>query len=167
MINTDPAGKARYAAARVVWQGDVHQVDLAILHASLPVNGAFEWAKAFKPGDTVLGFGVSYANVTNVKSLNIGFCAGKLLGSSPLKRAHPAAELILCDGPWHPGDSGGPIISVDGRLLGITVGGQGALLVGDTLFRIPNEKIKIGALRPDLNWLRQVIEADATQHHIH
>jgi hypothetical protein len=56
------------------------------------------------------------------------------------------AGAIVLESPCLPGDSGGPVVSLGGRLLAITVGGVGTQ--------------GTCAVAPDWGWIRELIEAD-------
>src|SRR5580658_2089603 len=60
--------------------------------------------------------------------------------------------------PLHPGDSGGPVVSTDGGLGGINAD---AVIGRPRWLSFSVETLSSAAERPDLEWLRQLIEQDA------
>lgn len=151
------SGKLRVERARVVWRGDASrkEPDIAILHVSHPVDHVFSWAHDLKVGDTVLGVGPSYE-----KSLHMGAqCfAGRTSKLTAKTQTEPHHIVISHTGPGRLGDSWGPLLSSDGRLLGINV------RVG-LEYSIPRLSFEqwTYAIQPDLVWLADVIDRDFTK----
>jgi len=161
--NLDKDGKIQFARARVVWLGDEDSVDLAILQVLLPVARVFKWATEFKPGDPVLGAGPDY-DLSKFTGFSTDSFAGSIVKLSPLNGATPPTEIIFHSVPNHPGDSGGPLVTAAGRLVGIFVGWDGAFDLNGVAVHVPLAALRAKGLRPDLDWLRRTIEADAAAH---
>lgn len=152
--NSDITFESR--TCRIVWRGNEqnNEPDLAILRISSTIEWAFEWAADFKRDDVVLGMGPNYVTKKELE-VDLGCFAGKILKVAPVENGKPKYTQIWHDAPMHPGDSGGPITTLDGRLLGIN-DTYSAMLLLPTLKLAPYTS----AIRPDLAWLRQMIEAD-------
>lgn len=116
------AGGARVHSerAQVVWRGEVDQggPDLALLRVRRPSDAVFVWSAAPAPGTPAF-----------------------VLGSQPHEAPGPPAALLPLsdrlsrvraesfreggwriehDAPLQPGDSGGPVVDGDGRLIAVT-----------------------------------------------
>lgn len=138
--------------ARLVWRGARPEgdTDLAIIHAPGLVSNPLQWCALAEArgGREVLSAGVG---VNTRGRLAAGTIVGGPTGTdeAPPGRAH----VFKVDSPLVPGDSGGPAIIDDGRLLGINATVEVELLAG---------KGRGGAevLRPDPAFLEQVIAAD-------
>jgi S1-C subfamily serine protease len=156
---------------RVVWRGDSskREPDLAVLCVDAPLTYAFEWAPDVREGGMVLGAGPNYGDRPADQSYNFelaGF-AGKVIQTSALGEINPAgptsprAQLIFHSAPAHPGDSGGPLTNDKGQLLGINAHGApyGFLVANRYYAGVPLTRYA-DACRPDLAWLRQLINKD-------
>jgi S1-C subfamily serine protease len=140
---------AQIVNVRLVWAGPANSsCDLAILKADINSNPAFVIAEDqdIKAGADVVTAGAN------------GLAGGMLLNSS-LKAGDPASgtpavQSIFHSAPLAEGDSGGPLATRDGKLIGVEVLAR-AVLIGDS---------QGVALRPDLNWMRQMIEKDRAAH---
>jgi hypothetical protein len=151
-------GKMQVQRARLVWRGDAakKQPDLAILQVSLPLQQVFEWATEFTNGNSILAVGLS---LDKPRVLKTQCMAGKILNLSEGPQARPPHYTVVShDAPLRHGDSGGPLMSTDGHLLGINVGAE----LGFRWRRLSVEPLYADAHRPDLEWLRQIIEQDVT-----
>ena len=153
----NPEKKPHVERARVVWQGNAGQgePDLAILHVTQRLAPTAEWSTDFKRGDAVLAAGLNYEEAFH---FDAGCIAGELTKTERRTRATPAYDHIYHQAPLHGGDSGGPLITTAGRLIGINTG-SGAARLG------PFKWIVARAERPDLPWLRRLIDEDFAQWH--
>jgi S1-C subfamily serine protease len=144
-------GIARLEKTTVVWQGDDRkkEPDLAVLRVSQTIESVFEWSHVFQPKDAGLAAGLDYDQPLN---FDMGCVAGKITRINR-PSAVPGHEDIYHDAPLHGGDSGGPLTSRDGRLIGINVA-AGSLRIWPFLL-----KVSI-AQRPNLAWLQTMIDAD-------
>jgi S1-C subfamily serine protease len=133
--------------ARVVWQppesaGD--NCDLAVLKLDTHLPGAFVIAgdSDVAVGDPVVTSGAN------------GAAGGKLLRvtiNDPDSALNlPFTFTLVHDVPLAHGDSGGPLTTLDGKLIGVEVFVRG-VYIG------PREGV---ALRPDTEWLAQIIRKD-------
>lgn len=154
VILPDPQRHRREAVGRVVWNGwDANPpVDLAIVHAELSSN-ALDWSPlsdAIGGGEILAsGFGAAAAGsgATDLR------CAGGEVTGAPIADTEAAPERALALQlivPLLPGDSGGPIVDRDCRLVGIS-----------TDVEMSDEGAsRAEALRPDPRWIADVIAAD-------
>ncbi len=135
---------------QVVWRGDVakNQPDLAILYVGIPLTEIFEWAPEPKNGGLVFAVGPIYDK--NMTTVSYSYAAGRLQDFSRQSKLVPPTTRFDHSAPIHGGDSGGPLATMDGRLLGINTEVFLAFL-GWHYGR---------AIRPDLDWLRQIIDED-------
>jgi Trypsin-like peptidase domain len=163
------SGTSQPFRARIVWRGDDSkgEPDLAILHASVPLQNEFlllhasvplqhefAWATDFAPGTSGVAVGVS-ADKPHVLSMQC--MAGRIVAlrdeSSP---AGTRYSLVSHDVPLRHGDSGGPLADMNGRLLGINVAGY----LGIKWKKLSVEPLCWYAHRPDPAWLRRMIDRD-------
>ncbi len=147
-------------AARVVWCGDISEKepDLAVLQVSLPLQSVFDWEPAVTNGANVVAVGVS---PVPHRPMQVQCMAGKILRLA--RGPEPVIPRYICmthDAPLHHGDSGGPLASLDGRLVGI----NRSVHVEFQWQRFAMEPVSGEAQRPDLEWLRQLIRQDVTLH---
>jgi len=134
------------AEAVVVWRGDVHEppVDLALLYSEkLPGRGLdLSPRPALDLALLVAGHPDGLQGLT--------LAAGRVLSVEPPDDGAKAVESVLeTSVPCREGDSGGPAVDPEGRLVAIAVSGRHRLLGGWTT----------RALRPDAAWLVRTIEA--------
>lgn len=143
-------GRIQIARSRIVWRGDTskREPDLAILHIPNRLESVYEWAPPPTTGPIAFSAGLhSDDGVYRLSS-----AAGKITYISRPSRRIPSATTIYHEAPLQRGNSGGPLITSDGRLLGINTQIQLSIL----------QLRPLGlARRPDLEWIRQIINADA------
>jgi S1-C subfamily serine protease len=144
--------------AQVVWRGDESkkQPDLALLRVPLPLQDVFEWTAAFTNGERIVAAGINVLSNSVIKSQCM---AGKILKlDTHSETVVPHYIGISHDAPLRAGDSGGPLVSTDGRLVGINAD---AVIGRPRWLSFSVETLSGDAERPDLDWLRQLIEQDA------
>jgi S1-C subfamily serine protease len=150
--------KVRVEPARLVWRGDKKEgwVDLAILCVSIPITQTFEWAAELTNGSPVMDLGWSID--AQSRELKPQYMAGRVLKvSEELSQDSLDYTVVTHSSPLRPGDSGGPLVMPDGRLLGLNV----SVHVDFQWSHLSREFDYSVAHRPDLAWLRKVIDADA------
>jgi serine protease Do len=112
--------------------------DLALLTIDPEgLDGSAEWgdSKALEAGDWVLAVGQAYGFEKSV-SAGIVSGLGRTLGVG-------ASDLIQTDAALHPGSSGGPLVDLDGRVVGICVAVRGPAIGGGGMgFAIPSERAR-------------------------
>jgi len=148
------AGKLQLLRARVVWSGWAAKrgPDLAVVKVASPLDEVFDWTAEDTNGNRVVAVGAS--SNPHSPMLKRVCLAGKILWISGGDWGLPPAVTIIAhDAPLHRGDSGGPLASPEGRLLGIDVSVEPEL----KWRRLTQAR----ALRPDLEWLRRIIDQDA------
>ena len=151
----------QHQSARLVWLGynAPGSPDLALVHIDASLPATFAWSLEHRTGDAVFGGGLNYAK-KGLPRFDIGFVAGKLLtiptaAPTPEQTVSFTSDLLL-----HEGDSGGPLVDAHGRLLGI----NGVVTFGlARALGLPG-KLTCYAVRPDTDWLRQLIEKDLAAH---
>ena len=141
--------------ARVVWKGDHGHndlPDLALLHADVRPKGHFPFERGELPpvGDRIITGG--YGGLTPDQS------GGKMLIHGIWRKWDNDARwrAFVHDAALHPGDSGGPVTSRDGELVGI----NSQLFGGLRWPRGRLENYRARALQPDPEWLSRLIAAD-------
>lgn len=148
-------GRVQMKPSRIVWQGQRSrgEPDLALLHVPVSMDRYFEWASRFENKEEVLAAGIGLDNPHNLKMQ----CeAGKLLRFSEKAAPVPSITRLFHDVPLRFGDSGGPLTNTSGRLLGINV-----TIEGDYhLLKFAYVGRSSTAIRPDLDWLKRMIEQD-------
>jgi serine protease Do len=105
--------------ARVV--GTDARTDLALLEADRPVFTAAELGSSadLRVGDTVLAIGNPYGLGHTLAVGIVGSPDRRLTGAGP---AAPQVAFLQLTIPLNPGNSGGPVFSPDGRVVGVLAG---------------------------------------------
>ena len=150
-------GKSQVERARIVWRGDKkkEEPDLAVLCVSQPIGSTFQWAANFTNGSPVVHVGLRVDD--HARHLQPQCMAGRVLKVSEALSADSLDYTVVShSSPLRPGDSGGPLVLSDGRLLGINVMVRPDFQWSHLSFEQHSE-----AHRPDLLWLRKIIDADA------
>jgi len=150
--------------ARVVFKGDPSSSisDFAVLHVPGKLDYILNWATDFGPGDTIISCGVNRQGVTGLPEaptiqVNVEPNSGRI--EKTVKQTLDGIEYqtVLHSSPLSHGNSGGPMIDQEGRLIGINIEGAAAF----PAFH-PKHRFAI-AVRPDLKWLKRLIEQDAAR----
>jgi len=152
-------GHEQARPVRVVWRGDEskNEPDLALLQAPFPLQDVFEWTPGFTNREPIVATGL---DVFPNHVIKFQFMGGKIFGQDPGSvTVLPHYIFISHDAPLHPGDSGGPLATTDGRLVGINCDGVVPHL---KLLPFVTKTPYSEAQRPDLEWLKQLIQQDAT-----
>jgi S1-C subfamily serine protease len=138
---------------RVVWIGRAGDplLDLALLKVDAPFLASFTWADdaSLQPHTPVALAGI---DLTDYR-LRFSYAAGQLTDPDydrPPHRSHaPPIRALAHSAPLRRGDSGGPLLTPDGRLAAINVAVRYGL---GPQFSV--------SLRPDPAWLDHLIAAD-------
>jgi S1-C subfamily serine protease len=157
LIRAEPGAPARARRARVVWQGNrkAGGPDLAIIHIPETLGYVFGWADDVAENEPVMAVGLDRRTPTVLKG-------PAWLGGKILEIGHPEGDAgnptVLHDVPLQRGDSGGPLLDEEARLIGINVEGR----AGRFRSLLPNARALEGlAERPDRKWVDELIEKDA------
>lgn len=163
VVRTD-GSRILIETARIVWRGSTArgEPDLAVLFVPGGLNQVYEWSQTTPSAGSVLGIGKSWTALwQHTSEFRFQAYAGTALGWEKAPGTLPWQKLTH-NAPAFPGDSGGPLLNGQGKLLAISTHGglrydHGVIQVADAT------AYGIGA-RPDLAWLAQLIESDAQAH---
>ena len=157
LIFVDTEGVLRVAPTRCVWQGDLRkgEPDLAILHApAASTPRVFKWAEEPAPQAPVVAVGIAW---NERQPSGFEFMGGNIRKSTARGTDGNDAR-ILHDIPIQSGDSGGPLLNLSGRLIGINVEG----FPPSMRFLMPWLSFpRSTSERPDPRWVTDLIERDA------
>jgi S1-C subfamily serine protease len=144
----------RLARAQVVWHGDPQRegTDLALLAVDTALPEAFTWAADVPERGPVIGAGPKHERRG---AHGLSCFSGEVVRATRHQNSAPPSTTVFHSSPVRVGDSGGPLLSVEGRLIAVNVGDTHELNV----FRLRYHKAA-RAHRPDLDWLRERIERD-------
>lgn len=125
----------RMAEAGVV--GGDQRIDLAVLKVSLNDLIPVEWGDSDKleVGDLVWALGSPFGLE---RTVTFGIVSAKQRRSSSGVTSSPFQEYIQTDVAVNPGNSGGPLVGLDGKLVGINTAIVGQVYQGVS-FAIPSE----------------------------
>lgn len=135
-------GETSCAPLRVVWCGDAARTstDFAIVHAGLEPGSVCDWADPHEveSGSPVVGWGMggSFGHMTSA------YISRSSRGVTSSTAYH--------DMPTIDGDSGGPVMTIGGKIIGIN-----SRIKGSTSHSGETEIV-----RPDVAWMERVMESD-------
>ncbi|GAB4417689.1 MAG: trypsin-like peptidase domain-containing protein [Anaerolineales bacterium] len=125
--------------------------DLAVLHVNgtMPAAITFGNSDNLKPGETVIAIGSPLGEFRNTVTVGVVSATGRTLDTN---RGYMMEDLIQTDAAINQGNSGGPLVNLNGELIGINTmivrGGFGASTVAEGLgFSIPSNTVKLIAER--------------------
>lgn len=112
------------------------QTDLAVLKIELPNLISAEWgdSDAMEVGDLVWALGSPYGLD---RSLTFGIISAKSRRSGSWLTNSPYQEYLQTDAAVNPGNSGGPLVNIDGQIVGINAAIFGSSYQGIS-FAIPS-----------------------------
>jgi 2-alkenal reductase len=92
--------------------------DIAVVKAASPVPSVATWgdSSALVPGDTVIAIGSPLGDFVNTVTAGVVSATGRSLDASPGFRIE---HLIQTDAAINHGNSGGPLVNLDGEIVGI------------------------------------------------
>ncbi|MBA3707260.1 MAG: trypsin-like peptidase domain-containing protein [Planctomycetes bacterium] len=140
--------------AAIVWDGhEAHGCDLAILKIAWTPHATATWAASagIAMTDAVLSSGAYLDDRGPDQRCRLDDGAGTI-SKTPVRIGPdgiPPFELIEARLLVHPGDSGGPVVSLSGALVGVTL--------GHILDHLGQSTGVTVIIRPDLAWLDRVI----------
>jgi S1-C subfamily serine protease len=128
--------------------------DIALLHVSAKLTEVFTWAgtETIRDRTPVVSVGSSELKVLSEKYASINrVCLAGCITS--VKNLSVGGVLLLSNVPTRAGDSGGPIVDADGRLIAIHFGVRTSATTSS----------KAIAFRPDLSWVSSAIDEDRSR----
>lgn len=171
LLGVDAQGRYFSAPVRVVWKGSpgpdvwpfAKHFDFAIVAIPRRIDHVFTWARQRPANITVLTYGLAY---TQAKGASFFFvpAAGQVLSWSRLNGPTAAEFTLTNTAPGHPGDSGSPVCTLDGGLLGVQAGGTGLIDWGNRVYTLPPLQPASKAICPNPGWVRRIIDADFAAH---
>lgn len=132
--------------ARIVWRSD--KDDVAILHIPAKTPYYYQWSESDFP--MILGHSVMQGGV--VTGANRG--QGKVMSKIKSDGLMAKSGTFHMDMKLQPGDSGGPIVDVDGHLVGINAKVEFLTSLQTEIF------IESEAIRPNIGGIQAVIDRD-------
>jgi S1-C subfamily serine protease len=149
-------GRRILTTARVVYQGKPHTLDqdIALIKVDQMLTSTFDFApeSAIRPDAQVLIAGHDVIR----SRIDFSFAGGQLRRVRPIVSRELPIEILVHTTPLKPGDSGGPLLTPSGQLLGINIAAA-------TLRGHPQSRDGI-SLRPDPGWIQSLIQADRASH---
>lgn len=124
--------------------------DVAIIHIDSSLEKVFPWAKEFAYKEEVIGAGLKKEGEN--WNLGIKCFAGKLTHEGDYALGNLSWELIFHDSPARSGNSGGPLMNTEGELIGLNFGRY--------IHHFRQNRKYTKAIRPDLEWVNELIEKD-------
>lgn len=109
--------------------------DIAVVRVDTPVPSVAAWgdSSALTPGDTVIAIGSPLGDFANTVTAGVVSAVGRSIESEPGFRME---DLIQTDAAINHGNSGGPLVNLDGEIVGINtlvVRGSGSQGVAEGL----------------------------------
>jgi S1-C subfamily serine protease len=109
--------------------------DIAVVKVSSPVPATAAWgdSSALSPGDTVVAIGSPLGDFTNTVTAGIVSATDRSLEEQP---GYKIEDLIQTDAAINSGNSGGPLVNIDGQIVGINtliVRGSGSSAIAEGL----------------------------------
>lgn len=140
----------QYAPSRIVWRDD--RSDLAIIKAPFltPKYYIFSPANHAIPEGTIIFHGGMTTGMTSK--------FGRTSDPLPTQHALSSAQKFRIDIPLQPGDSGGPILDADARLIGINSSVEYLIPMETPIFTESN------GVRPNIRQVQQIIQRDRASH---
>lgn len=171
VMGVDMNGKVFAAKARLVWKGDAspsyfavdQRFDVAIIAIDRPLGATFTWSKNPPDQGDVLTFG-PVLSFTRSISISLQGSAGSILKRSAGEGPTGRETILVHSGEGHPGDSGGPTCSPDGKLLGVNSAEDHVLEWNNHFYSIPPFSPVTKAVCPDPAWVAGIIDADYASH---
>ncbi len=120
--------------------------DLAVLKAEgqMPAVAAFGNSDALKPGETVIAIGSPLGEFKNTVTVGVVSATGRTLDTG---RGYQMEDLIQTDAAINQGNSGGPLVNLNGEIIGINTlivrGGYGTAVAEGLGFAIPANTVRL------------------------
>lgn len=139
-------GKTITSRARIVWRSD--KDDVAILHIPAKTPYYYQWSEFDFP--MILGHSVMQGGVVTGATLGQGKVISKIKSDGLMAKS----GTFHMDIKLQPGDSGGPIVDVDGHLVGINAKIEFLTSLQTEIF------IESEAIRPSISGIQAIIDRD-------
>jgi S1-C subfamily serine protease len=148
------APRGGWERASVVAKGNISKngPDFALLYVPTGADQVFDWAPSYKVEDSVISVGPN----PNEEKVEIVCFAGKIANVRQGADNDPYQAVITHTGPSRHGDSGGPLLGLDGRLIAINI----ASVKESKKTKIDGEARTI-AVRPQVASLQSMIDSHA------
>jgi len=120
--------------------------DLAVLKAEgrMPAVASFGNSDALKPGETVIAIGSPLGEFKNTVTVGVVSATGRTLDTG---RGYQMEDLIQTDAAINQGNSGGPLVNLNGEIIGINTlivrGGYGTAVAEGLGFAIPANTVRL------------------------
>lgn len=154
------SGKVVLKPARIVWRRDSFRsgFDLALLHVDADLAHVFKWSADFEQGAFAVSAGVikpTLGNKGEYLNISVQLVGGSIKRVRERKLDELSFQHILHNCPVIRGNSGGPLVAVDGKLIGINFASRSRWSIRWT----PGHRYA-HAVRPDLDLLNRMIDQD-------
>ncbi|GIV66473.1 MAG: trypsin-like peptidase domain-containing protein [Chloroflexota bacterium] len=121
--------------------------DLAVLKAEghMPAVAVFGDSDRLNPGETVIAIGSPLGEFRNTVTVGVVSATGRVLDTG---KGYSMEDLIQTDAAINQGNSGGPLVNLNGEIVGINTlivrGGMGTTTVAEGLgFAIPSNTVRL------------------------
>ncbi|MDF1740133.1 MAG: serine protease [Verrucomicrobiales bacterium] len=143
--------------ARVVYMGNpsTDNSDFAIVHVPMILSDVFDWADQFGMEDPVMCSGAEQAGDGSRKHFKMVMSGGSIKALENRVDSGNAYEIIRHSAPIYHGNSGGPLVDLQGRLVGVNF----SATFSGGFMKKPSMKYS-SAIRPDVKWVQRIIAKD-------
>lgn len=121
--------------------------DLAVLKAegNMPSVAVFGDSDRLNPGETVIAIGSPLGEFRNTVTAGVISATGRILNT---EKGYAMEDLIQTDAAINQGNSGGPLVNLNGEIIGINTlivrGGIGTTTIAEGLgFAIPSNTVRL------------------------
>src|SRR3990172_6529525 len=142
-LAAQPAAPAAVIAPSLV--GSDAFADIAVVRVASPVPSFAAWgdSSALAPGDTVIAIGSPLGDFANTVTAGVVSATGRSIESEPGFRME---DLIRTDAAINHGNSGGPLVNLEGEIVGINTlvvrGGAGQSVAEGLGFAIESARAR-------------------------
>lgn len=160
-LYVDKDGKLAIEKIRTVWVriSSLPEIDFALFRVKGKPYQTFEWADSLEIDETVFSAGTTFKvneGEDPLFSLTTDSFAGALKKTRDVNFKKSEFQLIWHRSPVRKGNSGGPLINEAGELIGVNYAASSPIQR-----TAGAEMPPMGyAIRPDLDWVRDLIEED-------